>query len=147
MKTHTFRDDVAIRVVEQIVASSYRNEFGISADHIAETAYEVADEMEKRRKPATKTAFTKGIDWGSNRPFDSAEFLAAWENWVKHRKEIKKPLTQTQGLKQLALMGKKGERWAIDAMNYTIEKGWQGLQGRPDGHESTSPSSVKLTEL
>jgi len=63
---------------------------------------------------------------------DSKEMQVAWANWVRHRKEIKSPLTPTQTDAVL----RKLERWGISrslaAIENTIENGWIGLR-EPDG--------------
>jgi len=61
-------------------------------------------------------------------PFDSAEFAKSWQDWISHRKEIKRPLKPTQLRKQLEELEAIGERRAIAMINHTITKGWQGLR-------------------
>lgn len=76
----------------------------------------------------------------------SIEFKDEWESWVKHRKQIKKPLTEEQVKKQLDEFAIWGVTRSIAALKYTIKQGWQGIrepdppgQVRPKNqpHEST----------
>ena len=71
------------------------------------------------------------------------EFATAWDLWVRHRKDIKKPLTPTSVSQQLAEFGEWGCKRSVVAIRYTIKKGWQGIRepdetplfgnGKPDG--------------
>lgn len=70
-------------------------------------------------------------------PFNSVEFRDAWISWFNHRQEIKKPLSSETHKSQLKTMGAMGEKKAIDAIRFTIDKGWQGL------HEADSYSNKK----
>lgn len=59
------------------------------------------------------------------------EFGEAWDEWVQHRVEIKKPLTPTSVRNQLRTFTGWGCKRSVDAIRYTIEKGWQGIR-EPD---------------
>lgn len=65
-------------------------------------------------------------------PFDSEEFREAWNEWQQHRREIKKKLTPTSIRQQLRELRDMGEAKAIDAIRFTIAKGWQGIRQNPD---------------
>lgn len=71
-------------------------------------------------------------------PFPSPEFSSAWQDWMNHRKEIRKPLKPTQIQKQLDGLKAIGERRAIAMINHTITKGWQGLR-EPDTETGLFP--------
>lgn len=60
-------------------------------------------------------------------PFESESFKEAWLSWEKHRREIKKKLTEESVRQQFKKFSEWGEARAIEAIRYTIEKGWQGL--------------------
>lgn len=60
------------------------------------------------------------------------EFLTAWAEWEQHRREIKHPLKPTQAQKQINLFAKWGESRSVEAINYTVMKGWRGI-AEPDG--------------
>ena len=62
---------------------------------------------------------------------DNDAFRAAWTCWTNHRTEIRKPLKLTQTEAMLKKLATWGPDRAIAAINYTIEKGWQGLR-EPD---------------
>jgi flagellar biosynthesis GTPase FlhF len=58
---------------------------------------------------------------------NTPEFLAAWANWVKHRQEIRHTLTPTTIETQLKRLSRWGVTRAIEAINQSIEQGYQGL--------------------
>ena len=68
-------------------------------------------------------------------PFDSLAFRDAWVSWFNHRQEIKKPISAETHKSQLKTMGVMGEKKAIDAIRFTIDKGWQGLH-EPDAYSN-----------
>jgi hypothetical protein len=55
-------------------------------------------------------------------------FSEAWDAWVAHRNEIRKPLKPTQVKAQLEQFGKWGSDRSVAAIKYTIQKGWQGIR-------------------
>lgn len=65
-------------------------------------------------------------------------FRTVWEDWKSHRLEIKKPLTATSIKGQLAELATWGEQRAINAIRFTIRKGWQGLR-EDDSRNGTIP--------
>jgi hypothetical protein len=75
---------------------------------------------------------------------ESVEFKAAWGDWVKHRKEIKKPLTEQQVRKQIKEFEQWGPERSIAAIEHTIKKGWQGLR-EPDTQSGAAPRSTQLS--
>ena len=62
---------------------------------------------------------------------DTEEFQAVWAIWVKHRKEIKKPLTPTQTKEQLKKFSEWGISRSVKAIEHTVANGWQGIR-EPD---------------
>jgi hypothetical protein len=61
-------------------------------------------------------------------PFSSDAFRSAWEDFTKHRGEIRKPLKPTSTKMALAELQAMGERRAIIAIKHTIARGWQGIR-------------------
>lgn len=61
-------------------------------------------------------------------PFESPQFVAAWESWAKHRREIGKPLKATMAEKQLESLVAIGEARAVAMINHTVSMGWIGLR-------------------
>lgn len=53
--------------------------------------------------------------------------LVAWNDWVEHRKQMRKPLTQKAIEKQIKFLGGRPEPEIIEILNTAIEKNWQGL--------------------
>lgn len=78
----------------------------------------------------------------------SDRFKMSWDEWIAHRVEIKKPLKPTQIAKQLKRLADLGEVGAIQALEHTIENGWQGIR-RPGQEDSTSTGyqSGQATDL
>jgi hypothetical protein len=70
-----------------------------------------------------------GGDLPANLDFDS--FRKVWSEWEVHRREIKKPLKPTQIQKQLKKLSEMGLTKALEALNHTIQNGWQGIR-QPD---------------
>lgn len=106
-------------------------------------AFDPAEEAPKTHRGSTEEAPRKQIEEGKEEkegrtkrspldslvlPFESPEFMEVWEAWKKHRKEIRKPLTETSVKTQLAQFQSWGEARTIRAILHTIRKGWQGLK-------------------
>lgn len=58
----------------------------------------------------------------------TARFAATWSLWEKHRREIRKPLTQTSVEQQFKVLASWGEARAIAAIEFTIGQGWTGIK-------------------
>ena len=69
----------------------------------------------------------KGLVEWPDYPFESDEFLKAWNSWVDYRKEIKKKLTYSTVERMFKDMKKWGETKAILSIDMSIKNGWQGL--------------------
>lgn len=63
--------------------------------------------------------------------FCSDEIKKAIEEFTQHRKEIKKPITNLSLRKIINKYKNKPPQEFIDAINYSIEKGWQGVFDPP----------------
>jgi hypothetical protein len=72
---------------------------------------------------------------------DTAEFVEAWSRWIRHRREIRKPLTETNTATLLGELARWGPDRAIAAINHTIAKGWQGLR-EPDIPARTAAPAI-----
>ena len=90
---------------------------------------------EKKSPPSPQNKF------GGNLPpsLDFDSFYEAWGEWEQHRKEIRKPLKPTQIKKQLKRLGELGLTKAIEALNHTINMGWQGIR-EPEVEDPRKPS-------
>ncbi|CAG5072924.1 hypothetical protein DYBT9623_04461 [Dyadobacter sp. CECT 9623] len=60
-------------------------------------------------------------------PFSGEGFSIAWLAWIKHRQEIKKPLTETAVGQQLKKLSSFDEATATALILQTVEKGWHGI--------------------
>lgn len=132
------------------------------AKHTAKhTARQVAkqDQEQPAKQPAKHDALARPIlsysipsysltDVSTASPDFPAElntdaFQELWGEWRQHRVEIKKPLKPTQVAKQLKWLASIGIARAVAALEYTIAKGWQGLQ-EPDGAAPAPPPESRV---
>jgi hypothetical protein len=74
---------------------------------------------------------------------NNSDFLEAWKEWETYRKEIKHSLTNTTRKKQLTFLSKHPVQTAIDMINQSIEKGWQGLFEINNGTKPENRSSER----
>jgi len=88
-----------------------------------------------------KTPLTPQNKFGGDLPpsLDFDSFLKVWLEWEQHRKEIRKPLKPMQIKKQLKRLGELGLTKAIEAINHTINMGWQGIR-EPEPEDPRKPS-------
>ena len=69
---------------------------------------------------------------------DTDSFRKVWAEWEQHRSEIRKPLKPTQIKKQLKRLDELGLKKAIEALNHTIDMGWQGIR-EPEPEDPRKP--------
>jgi len=71
------------------------------------------------------------------------EFVSAYRDWIKDRKDRKKPITELAAKRQLNTLDKLGATESIRWINCAIEKGWQGFYEPPAeyGTKKTTPMS------
>ena len=82
----------------------------------------------KRAERATEAFVEPEIPANLNQPM----FLKAWGEWKQHRREIKHPLKSTQAQKQIEEFAAWGLSRSVNAINFTIMKGWRGI-AEPEG--------------
>ena len=63
-----------------------------------------------------------------------------WDMWCKHRKDMKKPVTESMAKVMVEDLCAMGEQRAKAAIRYTIGKGWQGLK-EPEGSQTVPDAS------
>lgn len=71
---------------------------------------------------------------------DVPEFKAAWIEWQKHRREIRKKLTATAATQQLERLTAWGVPRAVAAIRISIAQGWEGIYEEKSGPNGKSPS-------
>ena len=103
---------------------------------------EKREEKSKEKKPPSPFA---------NLPveLDTTDFREALADWVRHRKEIRKPLTPTSVKQQLRQFADWGPARSLAAIRYTLTKGWQGLrEPEPDavGGAPPKPPRPRMSE-
>ena len=59
-------------------------------------------------------------------PHRSSRFASTWADWVEHRRQIRKPLTEVAAKRLLAQLARFTETAAIDKMDRAMAAGWQG---------------------
>lgn len=64
--------------------------------------------------------------------FSNPEFQKTWDEWKRHRKEKRKPLTLMGEQKSLEQLVPFGVVWATKRINQAIAAGWQGLVFKED---------------
>ena len=74
---------------------------------------------------------------------DGPDFFGAWLQWLEHRKELRKPLTQGSIDAQLKKLNKEGAAIAIECIEQSIEQGWQGLFPDSLGSQKKGQSHAK----
>lgn len=72
-----------------------------------------------KRGVAAEVVFPKGLC--------SEVFKEAWNRWITHRKELRKPLTASTIAAQLKKLAVWGETRAVAAINHSITAGWTGI--------------------
>lgn len=101
---------------------------------VRETSGEIRTEIglqnrtEQIKKKTKKKAAAALAAFSLPENLDTADFRTAWTAWLKHRTEIRKPLTPTQAAHQLAQFAAWGPARAIAAIRHTVTMGWQGLR-------------------
>jgi hypothetical protein len=69
----------------------------------------------------------KPVDVAIPRELDSPEFRAAWDAWLQHRREARKPATPTAQRQTLAKLAAMGQVRAISALEHSTANGWTGV--------------------
>jgi hypothetical protein len=64
---------------------------------------------------------------------ESEAFKAAWADYVQHRKEKKKPMTETATRLQLKKLAAWGVSRSVEAIELSVSKGWQSIWEEKDG--------------
>jgi len=82
---------------------------------------------EEKRKKEKRTEENDPLRAIGVLPFESEEFVNAWLEWEKFRKELGKKLTPSTAKKQMQFLGGWTEPQAIGILNQSITNGWTGL--------------------
>jgi hypothetical protein len=101
------------------------------------------------RKRNTKVIPSKGnpikvIEPDVSLPFISDQFKETWNDWIQHRIQKKKKLTQISQSRQLKKLASWGEDRAIAAINLSIEKNWEGIfEPKPESRPTTEKTTYQ----
>jgi hypothetical protein len=95
----------------------------------------VVDEKPKRSKSPTKSLPSIPTE------LDTPIFRTSWENWIQHRREIRKPLTPSSASKQLKQLNGWGADKATASLDEAIHKGWKGFY-EPKGFFQTNDQII-----
>jgi hypothetical protein len=80
-------------------------------------------------------------------PFESDEFRQAWQDWINHRKEIRKKITPLSARKSFSQFVKIGEARTIAAINNSIMHGWTGIfEAKQSEHSASHREAKKANE-
>ncbi len=75
---------------------------------------------------------------------ESSEMQDAWDDWQRHRREKKKPLTATAAKRQMAKLVKMGHDRALAALEHSLSNGWDGIfEPKEDGRAKPKPTPTK----
>jgi hypothetical protein len=110
------------------------------------TLQEHTIEQPKARKRASGLSSKASEDVPIPPTLDTPEFRTAWDEWLQHRRQIKKPLQPLSQQKQLDEFTSWGPDRAIAAIDHTIRKSWQGIRepDRQNSHKSTRSDAAGL---
>lgn len=118
---------------------AFQYSIGIESQESKEESKEESKAKAKAKRAAPATVVP-------DLPFNSDEFYNTWEEWTKHRREIKHTLTPLTIKKQLAFLATHDERTAIAIINQSIEKGWQGLFALKNGKTTTKGNAEDMAK-
>jgi hypothetical protein len=102
-----------------------------------------ASKEEGKGKEGKRKGKEKEVSAAVELPFDSDGFRLAWEAWVQHRNEKKKPLTASSVKQQFTEFATMGEARSIAMIRHSIKNGWQGLFENKDS--AVTPIRKPLT--
>jgi hypothetical protein len=115
-----------------------------STDHRVATKNKERRKQRKKEQGKTPPKSPKGEEL----PHQSMNFESAWNEWEKHRREIKRTLTPSTRSKQFANLRKMTEAKAIDTIERSIAAGWTGLfEDTPESPPSTSNRPRKAPQI
>lgn len=77
-------------------------------------------------------------------PYSSTEFIEAWQDWIQHRKEIKKPITETSTKLSFKKLANMTESEAITAIQHSISNGYQGIYPPQQNTTTNRPTHEKF---
>ena len=98
---------------------------GVMRHHVPVNAAPRADRKNKKEQLKEQGEFPAELS-------GSESFKIAWQEWTKHRCEIRKALTPTTTARQLKKLATWGPTKAVQSIGQSIEHGWAGLFD-PDG--------------
>lgn len=84
---------------------------------------------EKRREEYRDPPTPPIPKWSDPLPgrLDAPAFHAVWDDWLAHRREIKKKVTAKAAAAQLQSLSEMGLERAVAAVRHSIANGWQGI--------------------
>ena len=147
----------ALTDLAEVTQTQLTSEFANNKEHLSEgMAYlmdtvsdrvcaqeqeqEQEQDKEQEQKPPSPPRGGKSFDPANAElppPISTDAFKAAWADWCKHRQQIKKPLTERSCAMQIKRFEQWGPERSIKAIEFTIEKGWQGIR-EPDATDGSA---------
>ena len=107
-------------------------------------------QVSRKKRDASSLLFSKTVrDLIEEDVCVSINLEQAWAEWLRHRREIKKPMTEISAAKLAKKLVDWGDERAIAAIDHTIASGWQGLrepEPARNGKPATQPKRTRLRE-
>ncbi len=145
------------KAVNDLVTQEFENSNAASVNSALPREDKIREDKNNKtippKSPKGESSRKRGYDFNlEDIPFSllgSQSFCEAWELWLVHRRELKKPVTKTQALKQLAELAEIGPVKAVTMIDHTIARGWQGLREPEPGSKKQKPADIfaELEEL
>jgi len=96
-------------------------------------------------KPKDKAKPSRNVNWFEEMDlFQQAndEFIKAWDAFVKHRKELRKSLTLTQGQRIISKLSSRDLPTQIKALYTSVDNGWIGCDPDWVSHRDSKQGEV-----
>ena len=87
----------------------------------------------------------KEYEWDIPERLNHPQFIQAWDDFQKHRKEIKKKLTPLAGSRTLKKLEAHSSDIAIQMLEQSIENGWTGVFEVKPGNNN-QPATIETLE-
>jgi ribosomal protein L21E len=142
--------DAGILVIE------HRSVGGLNSSNLYHITLGVGQEVTNSvmRRPTVGQEVTEGGSGGDpntliDTPKDTPikHICSNWQDWIDHRKQMKKPLTKKTIELQTKFLQKFDEQTKVKIIEQSIFKGWAGLFELKEDRYETSKSGYRLSAL
>jgi hypothetical protein len=115
---------------------------GTSDGNITPPVTETSPKENKKTSPKKSSEKTKVV-FEVPPSLRTSAFAAAWDQWLRHRSEIRKPLKTTAAAAQLRKLEAMGPDRATAAIEHSIAAGWTGIF-EPTTNNNRNPKNERL---